>query len=120
MKPYIVILDRQHIAGEPRVPGYEHVWVEYPRTAAADCADHLWRASIGVTCATPIDRQAIAAAHKLGLVVVLGPDAGIVDVGACRERGIRIVHLPAESGPDQTHMERLMDAIDAYVARTRD
>lgn len=117
MRQYIVVLDRQHIPGEARVPDYEHVWAEYPATSPADCVDHLWRASVGVTHSAPIHRQAIAGAHKLGLVVVLGPDAGIVDATACRERGIDIVHLPPDGSPDQARMDRLMDVIDAYVAR---
>jgi len=117
MRQYIVVLDRQHIPGEPRVPDFEHVWAEYPHTAAADCVDHLWRASIGITHSTPIDRQAIDGAHKLGLVVILGQDADIVDAAACRERGIDIVHLPPDGSPDQARLDRLMDVIDAYVVR---
>lgn len=117
MRQYIVILDRLNIPGEPRVPDYEHVWAEYPRTEAGECADHMWRASIAVTHGTPIDRQAIAGAHKLGLVVVMGEDAAIVDAATCRERGIDIVHLPPDGAPDQARMDRLMDVIDAYVAR---
>lgn len=117
MRQYIVILDRQHFTGEPRIPDYDHVWAEYPCTSAAECADHLWRASVCVTHSTPVDRQAIDAAHKLGLVVVLGEDVGIVDAQACRERGIGVVHLPASLGPQQVRMDRLMDAIDAFVAQ---
>jgi lactate dehydrogenase-like 2-hydroxyacid dehydrogenase len=117
MRQYIVILDRTNIAGEPRVPDYEHVWAEYPLTEAIDCVDHLWRASIGVTCLAPIDRAAIDGAAKLSLVVVMGDDAGIVDAAACRARGIEIVHLPPDGSPDQTRMDRLMDIIDTHVAR---
>ena len=117
MRQYIVVLDRKHIPGEPRVPEYEHVWAEYPQTDACDCVDHLWRASIGVTHGTPIDRAAIDGAAKLGLVIVMGEDAGIVDAAACAERDIEIAHLPPDGSPDQARMERLMDIIDAYVAR---
>jgi len=117
MRQYIVVLDRTNIPGEPRVPDYEHVWAEYPHTPPADCVDHLWRASIGVTHSTPIHRQAIDGAAKLSLVVILGPDAGIVDAAACGERGIEVVHLPPDGSPDQARMDRLMDVIDAYVAR---
>lgn len=117
MRQYIVVLDRTHIPGEPRVPEYEHVWAEYPQTAATDCVDHLWRASIGVTHGTPIDRRAIDGAAKLGLVIVMGEDAGIVDAAACQERGIKVAHLPPDGSPDQVRMDRLMDVIDAYVAR---
>ncbi len=117
MRHYIVVLDRTNIPGEPRVPDYEHVWAEYPQTEAVDCVDHLWRASIGVTHGTPIDQAAIDGAAKLGLVVVMGEDAGIVDAAACRERDIEIVHLSPDGSPDQTRMDHLMDVIDAYVAR---
>lgn len=117
MKPYIVVLDRLNIPGEPRVPDYEHVWAEYPRTEAGDCVDHLWRASIGVTHSTSISRQAIDGAPKLRLLVAMGEDAGIVDAVACRERGIEVVHLPPDGGGDQARLDRLMDVIDAFVAR---
>ncbi|MEW6676355.1 MAG: hypothetical protein AB1421_00405 [Pseudomonadota bacterium] len=115
MRQYIVVLDRQAIPGEPRVPDYEHVWAEYPCTAPEECVDHLWRASIAVTHGSPIGRAAIQGAHKLGLVVVVGPDLAIVDAAACRERNIEVVHLPSDGAPDP--MARLMDVIDAYVAR---
>jgi len=117
MRQYVVILDRQFIPGEPRIPDYEHVWAEYPDTEAGDCVDHLWRASIGVTCHSPIDQAAIDGAAKLGLVVVLGEDPGIVDAAACQARGIEIVHLPPDGSADEARMDRLMDVIDAYVAR---
>jgi lactate dehydrogenase-like 2-hydroxyacid dehydrogenase len=117
MRQYIVVLDRLNIPGEPRVPDYEHVWAEYPQTDVSDCVDHLWRASIGVTHGTPIDRAAIDGAPKLGMVVIMGEDAGIVDAAACRERGIEVVHLPPDGSTDQAPMDRLMDIIDAFVAR---
>ena len=119
MRHYIVILDGQNIPGEPRIPDYEHVWAEYPQTGAQDCNDHLWRASIGVTHSVPIDRQAIDGAAKLGLVVVMGADKGIVDAAACQERDIEVVHLPPDGSPDQARLDRLMDVIDAYVARIK-
>jgi phosphoglycerate dehydrogenase-like enzyme len=119
MKQYIVVLDRTHIPGEPRIPDYEHVWAEYPQTDASDCVDRLWRASIGVTHDTPISRQTIDGAPKLSLVVVLGEDAAIVDATACRERGIEVVHLPPDGGTDQARLDRLMNVIDAYVARCK-
>ena len=117
MRHYIVVLDRMNIPGEPRVPDYEHVWAEYPQTAPEDCVDHLWRANIGITHQAPIDRQAIDGAAKLRLVVVLGQDKGIVDADACGERGIEIVHLPPDGASDQARVDRLMDVIDAFVAR---
>jgi len=117
MRQYIVLLDRQHFPGEPRVPDYEHVWAEYPKTAPADCLDHVWRATVAITYATTLPREAIDGAHKLALVVVVGPDSAIVDGDACRERGIEVLHLAPDGTPDQARMDRLMDVIDAFVAR---
>lgn len=120
MRQYIVVLDRKNIPGEPRIPDYEHVWAEYPDTLPGECSDHIWRASVAITHGTPIDREAIDGAHKLGLVVVLGPDVSIVDATACRERAIEILHLPPEDYEGQRRMDQLMDIIDGYVTHRPD
>ena len=115
MKPYIVLLDREAIPGELRIPAFDHIWVEHPRTAPGECADHLWRATIGVTCAVSVGRADIAGCPKLQLFIVTGPDAAIVDTSACRERGIRISHLPPDGRSAQARADALMDRIEAFV-----
>jgi glycerate dehydrogenase len=115
MKPYIVILDRVEIPGELRIPDFDHVWVEHPRTLPGECVDHLWRASIGVTHHTAVSRTDIDACPKLALLIVTGPDAAVVDQEACRERGIRLLHLPPAERAPQKQADALMDAIEFFV-----
>ncbi|MEW5769509.1 MAG: hypothetical protein AB1831_04010 [Pseudomonadota bacterium] len=105
MKHYVVLLDRDRIPGELRIPEFDHVWVEHPHTPPDACVDHLWRATIGVTHDTPITAQVLAGCPKLRCLLVTGASLDVVDAAACRERGIAVRHLPPDG-------DAVMDAIE--------
>lgn len=133
MKHYIVLLDRTRIAGELRIPDFDHVWVEHPDTGPGECGNHLWRASMGVTAEVPVSAADLARCHKLQWLVVTGPSPDIVDRQACGQRGIEIVHLPnrEKSGEKnneqnneqndeqnaQADADALMDCLEALARR---
>ena len=116
MKHYVVLLDRVEIPGELRIPEFDHVWVEHPQTLPGECVDHLWRATIGVTHHSPITQADMDACPKLRLLVVTGSSVDVVDAAACRERGVQVLHMPANDTPDQARADALLDTIEAYVA----
>jgi len=120
MKHYIVLLDRAEIPGELRIPDFDHVWVEHPQTLPGECTDHLWRATIGVTHHTAVSRADIDACPKLRLLIVTGEELAAVDGEACRERGIRVIHLPSAGRQRQEQADALMDAIEAFVRAAAD
>ena len=115
MKHYIVLLDRNAIPGELRIPEFDHIWVEHPGVAPGECVALLWRASIAVTCTSPIGRADIDACPKLQLIIVTGPRVDVVDLQACEGRGIRVSHLPPDGTPAQARADALMDRIEAFV-----
>ena len=117
MRHYIVVLDKHAIPGEARVPVFEHVWAEYPSTSQQECTDHLWRANIGVTHHVPINADNIDGCVKLQLIVVMGENVGMVDAAACQARGIEIIHLPPDGAADQSRLDRMMDVVEAFIAR---
>jgi len=117
MKQYIVLLDRATLRGELRIPAFNHVWVEHPNTPVGACIDHLWRATIGVTHQTHISPPDIDGCAKLRLLIVTGPDAGVVDQETCRARAIQVLHLPQGNRTDQAWADALMDAIEAFAGQ---
>ena len=117
MRHHIVVLDKDAISGEARVPAFEHVWTEYPATSPQECADHLWRANIAVTHHAPITAETIDGCAKLQMIAVLGDSTNIVDALACQARGIEIVHLPPGRDEDQARLDQLMDIVEGFIAR---
>lgn len=115
MKHYIVLLDRDNIPGELRMPDCEHTWVECPNTATGEATTYLWRASIGVTCKVPLSRAELDDCVKLQALIVTGERTDLVDLAACAERGIRVLHLPPDGRADQIRADALMDLIDAVA-----
>lgn len=115
MKHYVVLLDRAAMPGDLRIPDFDHVWVEHPHTLPAECKDHLWRATIGVTHQTLVTRMDIDGCPKLALLVVTGDDPSVADGEACRERHIRVIHLPRGGMADQAWADALMDVIEDFM-----
>jgi glycerate dehydrogenase len=116
-KHYIVLLDRQRIPGELRIPDFDHVWVEYPGTAPGEVVDHLWRATIGVSCAVPISRAELDGCVKLQTLIVTDAGSDLIDLAACAERAIEVLHLPPEGCGSQALAGTLVDLIEAVARR---
>lgn len=97
-KERVVFLDRAALGGDDLpIPGFDHNWSEYPATAAADLVPRLFWATIAITHATPIDREALGQLHKLTRIVITGP--AVVDTAACGARGVAVRHLPQTDTP---------------------
>jgi glycerate dehydrogenase len=93
--PRIVFLDRNTMGPAVRVtrPRFTHEWVEYGVTAPDQVAERLARAAIAITNKTPIRAPDLAKLPQLRMIAVAATGYDVVDVGACRERGIVVSNV---------------------------
>jgi glycerate dehydrogenase len=91
----IVFLDRATIGPsvELRRPGFEHEWIEHQATAADEVAGRLAGATVAITNKVPVRATALAELPDLKLVAVAATGYDVVDVAACRERGIAVANV---------------------------
>ena len=91
----IVYLERESIIAELRRPAFAHDWVEYPKTAADQVGERLAGATIAIVNKAPMPASVIAALPDLKMVAVAATGTNIVDLEACRARGIVVANIPA-------------------------
>lgn len=93
--PRIVFLDRNTIGPNVNLtrPRFDHQWIEHGATAPDQVTERLARAAIAVTNKAPIRREAIAQLPALQMIAVAATGYDIVDVAACRERGIVVSNV---------------------------
>lgn len=93
MQQQIVFLDRAAIQGKLRRPAFDHLWREYPRTAADDVSARLSEATIAILNRTPISASTLDRAPQLRLIAVAGTGVDSVDLGACRSRQVTVCNV---------------------------
>jgi glycerate dehydrogenase len=91
----IVFLDRATIGPsvELRRPGFEHEWTEYEATTEGEVAQRLTGATIAITNKVPIRKAALAGLPDLKMIAVAATGYDVVDLAACRERGIVVANV---------------------------
>lgn len=89
----IVYLERESVIAEVRRPSFAHEWVEYPMTKAADVVERLAGATIAIINKVPLPAAAIAALPDLKMVAVAATGTNIVDLEACKARGIVVSNI---------------------------
>ena len=89
----IVYLERESVIAEVRRPAFAHEWVEYPSTRAEQVVERLAGASIAIINKVPLPAAAIAALPALKMVAVAATGTNIVDLDACRVRGIVVANI---------------------------
>lgn len=89
----IVYLERESVIAEVRRPAFEHAWIEYPSTQADLVAERLSGATIAVTNKAPIPAAVIEALPDLKMIAVAATGTNIVDLDACRARGIVVSNI---------------------------
>ncbi|HJV93205.1 MAG TPA: D-2-hydroxyacid dehydrogenase [Azonexus sp.] len=89
----IVYLERESVIAKVRRPSFAHDWVEYPMTAAADVVERLAGASIAIVNKVPLPAAAIAALPDLKMVAVAATGTNVVDLEACKARGIVVSNI---------------------------
>lgn len=93
MLPKIVFLDRSTLAVPLRPVGLPHEWQEYPLTRPEETAERLKEATVAITNKVAIDESILRQARKLKLVAVSATGYNIVDVAACKARGITVCNV---------------------------
>lgn len=91
----IVFLDRETLAPDidVRRPDIAHTWTEYDRTAPGQVAERLAGATIAISNKVPVDADALAGCPDLKMIAVAATGVDMVDVAACRERGIVVSNV---------------------------
>ena len=76
----------------------------YDRTPVAEIPARIGDAEVVFTNKAPITRQTLDACPNVKFIGVLATGYNIVDVDACREKGIALCNVPAYSTPDVVQM----------------
>ncbi|MGB4912587.1 MAG: D-2-hydroxyacid dehydrogenase [Candidatus Dechloromonas phosphoritropha] len=89
----IVYLERESMIADVRQPSFVHDWVEYARTKPAQVAERLAGATIAIINKVPLPGVAVDALPDLKMVAVAATGTNIVDLDACRRRGIIVSNI---------------------------
>lgn len=93
MTEHLVFLDRSTLQATLRRPSFDHTWVEHATTALDQTVARLRDATIVLTNKAPLRAEALAQLPKLKLIAVAATGYDIVDVAACRERGVAVCNI---------------------------
>jgi glycerate dehydrogenase len=94
----IVFLDRDSLIADVRAPAFAHSWQEYGATAAVDAAERLRDTTIAITNKVPLRAADLARLPALKMIAVAATGTDIVDLQACRERGIVVSNIRNYAG----------------------
>ena len=91
----VVLLDRDTLPAETvlRRPAFRHLWQEHARTEPGEVAARIRDAEIVITNKVRLDRATIEGAPSLRFVAVAATGTDIIDLQACRERGIPVSNI---------------------------
>jgi glycerate dehydrogenase len=89
----IVFLDRQSLKAEVRRPSFSHAWEEYDQTEESLVAGRLAGATVAITNKVPIRRASLEQLPELKMIAVAASGYDVIDIDACRERGIAVANI---------------------------
>ncbi len=89
----IVFLDRDSFIADLRRPAFPHRWTEFGMTRPDQTEGRLQGAAIAITNKVPIDRDLLDRLPELRLVAVSATGTNIVDLEACRARGVAVCNI---------------------------
>lgn len=91
----IVFLDRETLpeAVTVRKPSFSHSWQEHARSAPGEVVERARGAEIVITNKVPLRAAALAELPELKLIAVAATGTDVVDLAACRERGITVSNI---------------------------
>lgn len=95
---HIVFLDRDSLVATLRAPAFEHGWQDYPSTAPAQVHERLQHATIAITNKVPLRAADLDLLPQLKMIAVAATGTDIVDLAACRERGIVVANIRDYAG----------------------
>ncbi len=91
----ICFLDRATLASsvEFKRPKFKHLWTEYENTAPSETIARLKDSHIAITNKVVINEDVLAHCPKLKYIAVAATGANVIDLNACRERGIVVTNV---------------------------
>jgi len=91
----MVFLDRDTLRPEAALRGFgfPHVLETFARTSPAQAAARIAEAEIVVTNKTPLSEATISSAPNLKMIAIAATGVDIVDLAACRARGIVVSNV---------------------------
>lgn len=89
----IVCLERESVIAEFRRPAFPHEWVDYPMSTSGQVVERLKGATIAIVNKLPLPAVAVDALKSLKMVAVSATGTNIVDLDACRQRGIVVSNI---------------------------
>ena len=102
----IVFLEQESIIAQLRQPAFAHDWVTYPKTAPAQVVERLAGATIAIINKAPLSAAAVDALPDLKMVAVSATGTNVIDLDACRARGIVVSNVRGYA--EQTVPEHVM------------
>ena len=93
MTEHLVFLDRSTLQATVRRPAFDHTWEEFPATSVEQTVGRLRDATIALTNKVPLRADALAQLPKLKMIAVAATGYDVIDVAACRERGIAVCNI---------------------------
>jgi glycerate dehydrogenase len=93
MNHNIVFLDRDSLVAKLRAPAFPHSWRDYPSTLAGDVVARLRDASIAVVNKVRLGEAELGQLPQLQMIAVAATGTDIVDLAACRRRGIVVCNI---------------------------
>ncbi|HRH15178.1 MAG TPA: D-2-hydroxyacid dehydrogenase [Azonexus sp.] len=90
---HIVYLERDSIIADVRRPAFAHDWIEYAKTKPEQVVERLHGCTIAIVNKAPLPAAAVDALPDLRMVAVAATGTNIVDLDACRRRGIVVSNI---------------------------
>ena len=89
----IVYLERESVIADVRRPAFAHDWIEYAKTKPEQVVERLHGCTIAIVNKAPLPAAAVDALPDLRMVAVAATGTNIVDLDACRRRGIVVSNI---------------------------
>lgn len=90
---HIVFLDRDSLMANVRAPAFAHTWDTHGATLPDQVVARLQGATIAITNKVPLRADAIAQLPDLKMIAVAATGTDIIDLDACRARGIVVSNI---------------------------
>lgn len=90
---HIVFLDRDSLMANVRAPAFAHTWDTHGATLPEQVVARLQGATIAITNKVPLRADAIAQLPDLKMIAVAATGTDIIDLDACRARGIVVSNI---------------------------
>ena len=89
----VVFLDRASLKARVRKPACASDYVEHEKTAAGEVVARLKDATVAITNKVPLRDESLRHLPQLRMIAVAATGYDVVDVAACRARGIAVANI---------------------------